>query len=196
MYLKSLSVFIPFQNCIRFMFRFTAFEFYCWPSLFFFLSFCYKRTERTVWPIKPGASRRLVECKCARRQPLGDFLLQVITIDWLFDSVSLSMIIIVYLKLTLNSWICWVDIEPKHVDIPTFLEFLDQPSRGRGGGSVLRCVLNIIACFFHFNAKVLRMWRARMCACTCACMCAWSMCSLWELTISFQCKNTWLYFVR
>lgn len=37
MYLKSLSVFIPFQNCIRFMFRFTAFEFYCWLSLFFFL---------------------------------------------------------------------------------------------------------------------------------------------------------------
>lgn len=131
------------HNCIHFTFQLAAFQFYC-----FSWSYC-KITLRSNldWEDslanKTRTSRWLVECKCQSHQ----LLVPPAASHHYQQTVQLSVIIsyhVVYLKLTFNCSICWVDIKPKY-GFSTHLEFLISC-----GGSFWErwCVLNIIACFF------------------------------------------------
>lgn len=70
----------------------------------------------------------------------------------------------------------------QRMEVSAYLDFFNSAENVQFGN--FWCVLNGIACFFHL------MWR--FCGCV-LCVCVW-VC-VRELTISFQCKNTLLYFV-
>lgn len=88
-------------------------------------------------------------------------LLQVITINWLFYSVSLSVITLCILKLTFNCSTRRVDIKPKY-GFSTYREFLNQLR-----GFILR---TMTLCFEHYCMLFHLTWRFCECGAREACV--------------------------